>query len=169
MCCARTPTSSWSVRCVTSRPSQTALTAAETGHLVFATLHTQDAPQSIDRIIDVFPAHQQQQMRVQLAASLQGICTQQLLQTADGYGTGARRRGARRHAGGAQPHPGGEDLPDLLADADRREVRDGHDGPDTWPSWSQHGRSRWRPRSSGAPTRKTSVGWCRPPAMGWAA
>ncbi len=65
---------------------QTALTAAETGHLVFATLHTQDAPQSIDRIIDVFPAHQQQQVRVQLAASLQGICTQQLLQTPDGQG-----------------------------------------------------------------------------------
>jgi twitching motility protein PilT len=65
---------------------QTALTAAETGHLVFATLHTQDAPQSIDRIIDVFPAHQQQQVRVQLAASLQGIVTQQLLQTPDGQG-----------------------------------------------------------------------------------
>jgi twitching motility protein PilT len=64
----------------------TALTAAETGHLVFATLHTQDAPQSIDRIIDVFPAHQQQQVRVQLAASLQGICTQQLLPTLDGHG-----------------------------------------------------------------------------------
>jgi twitching motility protein PilT len=62
----------------------TALTAAETGHLVFATLHTQDAPQSIDRVIDVFPAHQQQQVRVQLAAALQGICTQQLLPTADG-------------------------------------------------------------------------------------
>jgi twitching motility protein PilT len=57
----------------------TALTAAETGHLVFATLHTQDAPQSVDRIIDVFPAHQQQQIRIQLAASLQGIITQQLL------------------------------------------------------------------------------------------
>ncbi len=64
----------------------TALTAAETGHLVFATLHTQDAPQSIDRIIDVFPAHQQGQIRVQLAASLQGICTQQLIPTADGSG-----------------------------------------------------------------------------------
>jgi twitching motility protein PilT len=64
----------------------TALTAAETGHLVFATLHTQDAPQSIDRVIDVFPAHQQQQIRVQLAAALQGICTQQLLPTADGTG-----------------------------------------------------------------------------------
>jgi twitching motility protein PilT len=64
----------------------TALTAAETGHLVFATLHTQDAPQSIDRVIDVFPAHQQQQVRVQLAAALQGICTQQLIPSADGRG-----------------------------------------------------------------------------------
>jgi len=57
----------------------TALTAAETGHLVFATLHTQDAPQSIDRVIDVFPPHQQQQIRVQLASALQGIVCQQLL------------------------------------------------------------------------------------------
>ena len=64
----------------------TALTAAETGHLVFATLHTQDAPQSVDRIIDVFPAHQQQQVRVQLAASLQGVVTQQLIPTQDGRG-----------------------------------------------------------------------------------
>ncbi|MGH2727349.1 MAG: PilT/PilU family type 4a pilus ATPase, partial [Actinomycetota bacterium] len=63
-----------------------ALTAAETGHLVFATLHTQDAPQTIDRVIDVFPPHQQQQVRVQLAASLQGVVCQQLLPTADGLG-----------------------------------------------------------------------------------
>src|SRR3954471_1510558 len=65
---------------------QTALTAAETGHLVFATLHTQDAPQSIDRVIDVFPAHQQQQVRVQLASALQGVVTQQLVPTVDGRG-----------------------------------------------------------------------------------
>jgi twitching motility protein PilT len=64
----------------------TALTAAETGHLVFATLHTQDAPQSVDRIIDVFPSYQQQQVRVQLAASLMGIMTQQLLPTRNGNG-----------------------------------------------------------------------------------
>jgi twitching motility protein PilT len=57
----------------------TALTAAETGHLVFATLHTQDAPQSIDRVIDVFPPEQQQQVRVQLAATLQAVVTQQLV------------------------------------------------------------------------------------------
>ena len=64
----------------------TALTAAETGHLVFATLHTQDAPQSIDRVIDVFPAHQQQQIRTQLATTIQGIVTQQLLPRASGLG-----------------------------------------------------------------------------------
>src|SRR2546422_2951030 len=64
----------------------TAITAAETGHLVFATLHTQDAPQSVDRIIDVFPSHQQQQVRVQLASSLQAVVTQQLLPTKSGAG-----------------------------------------------------------------------------------
>ncbi len=65
---------------------QTAITAAETGHLVFATLHTQDAPQTIDRIIDVFPSHQQQQIRIQLSTTLQAVLTQQLLQTVDGQG-----------------------------------------------------------------------------------
>jgi twitching motility protein PilT len=64
----------------------TALTAAETGHLVFATLHTQSAPGTIDRIIDVFPGHQQEQVRTQIAASLQGVVTQALLPTADGRG-----------------------------------------------------------------------------------
>jgi twitching motility protein PilT len=64
----------------------TALTAAETGHLVFATLHTQDAPQTIDRIIDVFPPAQQGQIRAQLAIGLQGVVTQTLLPTADGQG-----------------------------------------------------------------------------------
>jgi twitching motility protein PilT len=66
-----------------------ALTAAETGHLVFATLHTQDAAQTIDRVIDVFPPHQQQQIRVQLAGALQGVVAQQLLRTADGHGRAA--------------------------------------------------------------------------------
>jgi len=57
----------------------TALTAAETGHLVMATLHTQSASQTIDRIIDVFPAHQQNQVRMQLAGTLQGVVSLQLL------------------------------------------------------------------------------------------
>jgi twitching motility protein PilT len=65
---------------------ETALTAAETGHLVFATLHTQDTSQTVDRIVDAFPTAQQSQVRVQLAMALQGIVTQQLLPTADGNG-----------------------------------------------------------------------------------
>ena len=64
----------------------TALTAAETGHLVFATLHTQSTSQTVDRIIDVFPSEQQRQVRMQLSIALQGIVTQQLLPTADGVG-----------------------------------------------------------------------------------
>ena len=63
-----------------------ALTAAETGHLVFGTLHTQDAAQTIDRVIDVFPPHQQQQIRTQLAGAIQGVVCQTLCRTADGKG-----------------------------------------------------------------------------------
>ena len=66
-----------------------ALTAAETGHLVFATLHTQSAAQTVDRIVDVFPPDQQGQIRVMLATSLQAVVTQQLLPTADGHGRAA--------------------------------------------------------------------------------
>jgi len=64
----------------------TALTAAETGHLVLATLHTPDAPQTIERIIDVFPPHQQQQVKLQLANCLQGVVSQSLLPHASGKG-----------------------------------------------------------------------------------
>lgn len=64
----------------------TAITAAETGHLVFATLHTCDAAQTVDRIIDTFPPYQQQQVKVQLSMTLQGIVAQQLLPRRDGMG-----------------------------------------------------------------------------------
>ncbi|MEN6413513.1 MAG: type IV pilus twitching motility protein PilT [Veillonellales bacterium] len=64
----------------------TAITAAETGHLVLTTLHTGDAAQTIDRIIDVFPPYQQQQIRLQLSMTLQGIVAQQLLPRLDGTG-----------------------------------------------------------------------------------
>lgn len=63
---------------------RTAITAAETGHLVMATLHTQGAAQAVDRIIDVFPAEQQQQIRYQLSSTLLGVMSQRLLPTADG-------------------------------------------------------------------------------------
>ncbi|MBI1976735.1 MAG: PilT/PilU family type 4a pilus ATPase, partial [Candidatus Omnitrophica bacterium] len=65
---------------------QTALTAAETGHLVLATLHTPDAPQTIDRIVDVFPPYQQEQIRIQLAGCLQAVISQQLFKRIDGPG-----------------------------------------------------------------------------------
>ncbi|MFA4905886.1 MAG: type IV pilus twitching motility protein PilT [Candidatus Margulisiibacteriota bacterium] len=65
---------------------QTALTAAETGHLVISTLHTPDAPQAVDRIVDVFPPYQQSQIRIQLSMTLQGVIAQQLLTRKDGKG-----------------------------------------------------------------------------------
>lgn len=64
----------------------TAVTAAETGHLVLATLHSNSAAQAVDRIIDVFPPHQQPQIRVQLSSTLQGVIAQQLIPTVDGKG-----------------------------------------------------------------------------------
>jgi twitching motility protein PilT len=66
--------------------TSTALTAAETGHLVLATLHTQSASQTVDRIIDIFPPHQQHQVRAQLASALQGVVTQALAPRVDGQG-----------------------------------------------------------------------------------
>jgi len=62
------------------------ISAAETGHLVFGTLHTNSAPKTVDRIVDVFPADQQDQIRSMLAESLKGVCAQVLLKTADGKG-----------------------------------------------------------------------------------
>ena len=70
---------------------QLAITAAETGHLCFGTLHTQDSPSTIDRIIDVFPPHQQAQVRVQLAVVLQAVVCQQLIPRKDGEGRIAAR------------------------------------------------------------------------------
>lgn len=63
-----------------------AITAAETGHLVFATIHTNNAPQTIDRIVDSFPSGQQNQIRLQLAGCILGVVSQRLLRTADGQG-----------------------------------------------------------------------------------
>ena len=63
-----------------------AITAAETGHLVLSTLHTIGAASTVDRVIDVFPPHQQQQIRVQLANVLEAVISQQLIPTADGHG-----------------------------------------------------------------------------------
>ena len=144
----------------------TALTAAETGHLVFATLHTQDTPQTIDRIIDVFPPEQQQQVRVQLSVALQGIVTQQLLPTADGSGRVAACEVLVPDPGGPQPDPRGQDPPDLLVAADRRAARHADDGrgararscaPARSPRSSPR-RARPRPRSCAACWASGSLG-----------
>jgi twitching motility protein PilT len=66
--------------------TSTALTAAETGHLVLATLHTQSAAQTVDRVIDIYPSHQQHQVRAQLSLTIQGVITQALVPRADGEG-----------------------------------------------------------------------------------
>ena len=83
----------------------TALTAAETGHLVLSTLHTNDAPQAVHRIVDVFPPAQQSQIRHQLALALHAIVVQQLVPRADGRRPRPRHRAAARHLPGAPPHP----------------------------------------------------------------
>lgn len=78
---------------------ETALTVAETGHLVFGTLHTMGAAQTIDRIVDAFPAYQQQQVRMQLAGGLKAVVSQMLLPKADGSGRLAVREVMRVTAG----------------------------------------------------------------------
>ena len=141
----------------------TALTAAETGHLVFATLHTQDTAQTIDRIIDVFPAHQQGQVRVQLSVALQGIMTQQLLPTADGSGRVVAMRGPRADPGHPQPDPRGQDPPDLLRAADRLGDRDADDGHLARRRWCARARSprSWPKSRSSTPEE---LGACSAPA-----
>ena len=84
--CARTPTSSSSARCATTETVKAALAAAETGHFVMSTLHTTDAQETINRIIDFFPPHEQKQVRLSLAGALRGIICQRLVPRADGQG-----------------------------------------------------------------------------------
>ena len=109
---------------------QVALTAAETGHLVFATLHTQDAAQTIDRVIDVFPPSQQQQIRQQLAGTLQGIVCQTLVQDHRRTWASGCHGGPDGDARDPEPDPGGQDPPDLLRAAGGRPARDAHAGPE---------------------------------------
>ena len=106
----------------------TALTAAETGHLVLGTLHTQSAPGTVDRIIDVFPAEQQEQVRIMLAGSLQGIVTQALIPTADHAGPRRRARDPAPGRRDQEPDPPGQGRADLLDHADLHRPRNDDDG-----------------------------------------
>ena len=98
---------------------ESALRIAETGHLTFATLHTNSAVSTINRIIDVFPAHQQPQIRAQLSMVLEGILCQSLLPRVDGRGRAMVMEVLIPNAGHSQPDPRRQDSPDLFGDADR--------------------------------------------------
>ena len=109
-----------------------AIETAETGHLVFGTLHTTTAASTVDRIIDQFPADRQAQIRVMLSESLRGR------HLADAVQEDRRRPrgGARspdRHAGDQQPDPRGKDVPDSVDDAGRQGDRHGH--AERRPAW----------------------------------
>ena len=109
---------------------ESALRIAETGHLTFATLHTNSAAQTINRIIDVFPAHQQGQIRTQLSLVLEGIVCQSLLPRADGKGRVVVARDHGAEPGDPEPDPRRQGAPDLLVDADRPgEARHADDEP----------------------------------------
>ena len=108
---------------------RTALSAAETGHLVLSTLHTLDATETVNRIIDFFPPHLQQQARVMLAATLRGVVGQRLVKRVGRRRPGRRLRGAGRHrpGPGPDPQPAGDRQADrgdrrgrVLRDADLR-------------------------------------------------
>lgn len=117
---------------------ETAMTAAETGHLVLGTLHTNSAVDTIDRIVDAFPADRQQQIRVQLSMTLQAVLSQQLLPTTLGTSRTAACELLVVTARGAQPDPGGQDPPDRR---DHGRVRPG--------GQRDHGRQRPAPLSAG--------------------
>ncbi len=124
-----------------------ALSAAETGHLVFGTLHTSSAAKTIDRIVDVFPADEKEMVRAMLSESLQAVISQTLLKTKDGSGPrgGARDHGG--HAGDPQPDPRSEDRADVLGDPDRQQRRHADAGPEPdGPGAAQRHQRRRRPQ-----------------------
>ena len=98
---------------------EAALKIAETGHLTFGTLHTNSAASTINRIIDVFPAHQQSQIRTQLSLVLEGIVCQALLPKANGTGRAVALEILVPDPGHQQPDSRGQGPPDLLGHADR--------------------------------------------------
>ena len=123
---------------------QLALTAAETGHLVFGTLHTSSAPKTVDRIIDAFPPNQQSQIRTQLAEALEAVITQTLLKKKSG-GRVAAPRNHGRHDRGPESHPRGQVAPDSrnhAGQSERRHANDGHGAVRVSDPWSRHEESK---------------------------
>ena len=107
-----------------------ALTAAETGHLVFGTLHTSSAAKTIDRIVDVFPAAEKEMVRAMVSESVVAVISQTLLKIKDGSGPRGGARDHGRHAGHPQPDPREQGGADVLDDPDRQPVRHADARPD---------------------------------------
>ena len=107
---------------------QLALTAAETGHLVLGTLHTGNAPRTLDRVLDVFPTDQRDQIRIMVSESLRGILSQQLVPARRRHRPRARARTARQHPRRRQLHPRRQNLHAPRRHADRQKRRHDHHG-----------------------------------------
>ena len=107
----------------------TALTAVETGHLVFATLHTQDAGSTVDRLIDVYPENQQQQIRVQVASTLRAVIVQTLIPRATGHGRAPATEVIDQHSGRFLTDPQWQGASDSHRATVRREGRHAHARP----------------------------------------
>ena len=109
---------------------EAALITAETGHLTFATLHTNSCVETINRIIDVFPPHQQQQIRTQLSFVLEGVIAQQLIPRGRRHGPCPGHGGDDPEPGNPEPDSRGQDSTDLLSDAGGAgTIRDADDEP----------------------------------------
>ena len=107
-----------------------ALTAAETGHLVFGTLHTSSAAKTIDRVVDVFPAAEKEMVRAMLSESLVAVISQTLCKLKDGIGPRRRARDHDRHLGDQEPDPREQDRADVLSHPDRPEPGHADAGPE---------------------------------------
>ncbi len=144
---------------------RTALSAAETGHLVLSTIHTVDASESVNRIIDFFPQVEQRQARAMLAGTLKGVISQRLVPTPDGNGRVAtceilRMTGrVQRH-----DHQPGRDRPAARGHLRGRLLRHADLRPGAARATSRTAASRWRTPSRRPPTRTTSSCWCPPTA-----
>ena len=119
-CCVRTRTSSWSAKCATWKRPAPPSRPPRPGHLVFSTLHTVNAPQTIERIIDIYPADEQNQIRSMLANTLQAVISADACSSAcRPAGDDARGGGDAVYAGGAQLHPREPHFRDSQRDRDQ--------------------------------------------------
>ena len=135
-----------------------AMTAAETGHLVFGTLHTSSAAKTIDRIIDVFPAEEKDMVRAMLSESLVAVISQTLCKTKDGIGPRGRARNHAGHQRHPQPDPRGQGGADVLGHPDRQQRGHADAGPEPLGTGQAQRDQPGRGTRQSQDSRKTSPG-----------